>query len=62
VFGQGGGSSTTMKFFAPPLFLSLLGLGICIEPLKIQLCSLVYIYFELGPRFFISIYFDFNAS
>jgi len=42
-----------MNFFFSSLFLSLLGLGIHVKHLKIQLCLLVIICFEFGPYFFL---------
>jgi hypothetical protein len=56
VFGQVNGSLVAMNFFSHPLLFSLLGLGIPIEPLKIQLCPPVYICFEFDPHFFLFLF------
>jgi len=48
-------------FFSYSSFLSLLGLGICARPLRIQLCPPVCICFEFVLILLITICFDFNA-
>jgi len=59
VFGYASGGLATKNFFLSPLLFSLMGLGICAQLLKIQLCPPVCICFEFDPHAFC---FYFTAS